>query len=339
MTRKKLRYDDQARAVLASLGVTHQGNALRFDGAHADAGESLFILQELQAIEQRLYETPFGPRKSEILIPHVNDVPAGAQEWGYDRVTPYGIAQWISADAKDIPLANVDRKRVTFPVKSMGMGYSYTREALMAALMANMPLETMEAMACRRGIDSFRDQVLLQGDASVGYTGFLNDPGVSISSLAHGAWDGTAATPDQIIAEVNAKVFLVGQTCKEVYWPDTLVVPPKVYSFLTTAPRSANSDTTIWQYIQKNNPTLKNLEMLLQLAPSSEPGGIGPGVGGVSRAVLYKRDPECLVAKIALLFEQLPPQMKGFSIEVPCWARIAGTHFRVPISALYMDGV
>lgn len=331
--RKKLRHDALFREILNRLGMENSRTkeTLRFDGAHSDAAESLFILQELQAIEQQLYETPFGPLDSKVLIPYDFSVPAGAMEWGYDRVTLHGMAQWIAANAKDLPRAEVSRTRATFPIQSMGDSYSYSRLDMLSAMMANMPLDPLLAQAARRAIDSFMDQVLLEGDATVGFSGFVNDANVSITAVAHGKWDGSAATPDQIIVEANRIVSDIGKTTKKNYYPDTLVLPPDQHAYVTTTPRSANSDTTIWEYIQKNNKYLKNIEMLLQAE--------GAGVGAVDRAIFYKRSPEVVVAKIAIPFEQLPPQQRGFSIEVPVWARIGGTHWRIPIAATYLDGV
>lgn len=333
--RKKLRFDRQTIDVLDGLGLAvNQNTPVRFD-----AGEGLFILQELQAIEQQLYETPFGKLKAEMLIPYAFDVPEGAQEWGYDRVTAFGLAQWIAADAKDLPRVNVDRKRVTFPIYWSGLAYGYTRKDLQSAMMSSMPLDASLAKACRRGIDSHRNKVLLQGDDIVGLTGFLNDANVTVDTVANGAWDGTAATPDQIIAEFNQIIFLIGSLTKENYWPDTLVVPAQVYAHLTTTPRSSTSDTTIWEYMRENNQYIKRLEFLLELGPTTDEGGVGPGGGGAGRAIFYLRSPEVVVAKMATLFGQLPPQMKGFSIETPCYSVFGGTHWRVPIAGYYLDGV
>lgn len=339
MGRKKLRYDNQTRACLESLGLATPRGGLRFDGEHADAGESLFILQELQAIEQRIYETPFGQLKSNELIPIVADIPAGASEWGYDRVTGYGLAQWVAADARDIPRADVKRERVTFPLRDMGVAYEYTRRDLLAAAMAGMPLDAMKAQSARRAIDSFRDKVFLEGDSSVGMSGFMNDSTVTVQNVAHGAWDGSAATADQVIAEVNSAIATIGAVTKENYWPDTLAVPMPCYAWLTTTARSSNSDTTIWEYVLRNQPYVKTLVPVLQLGNASDPGGKAPGVGGVGRAVLYKRDPEVLKGPVSLMFEQLPPQAIGFSMQIPCRASIGGVHWRVPIAALYIDGV
>lgn len=333
--RKKLRFDAQTIAVLGALGLMSQQNTpVRFD-----AGEGLFLLQELQVIEQQLYETPFGQLKAEKLIPFQFDVPAGAQEWGYDRVTPSGMAQWIAADAKDLPSVNVDRERVTFPINWHGISYSYTLKDLKAAMFSGMPLEAMKARAARRGIDSHRNQVLLTGDDTLGYEGFINSSEVTQDTVANGKWDGTGATPDEIIQEFNQVIFLIGTLTRENYWPDTLCVPAMVYAYLTTTPRSSTSDTTIWEYMRDNNEYIKNLEMLVELGPTTDTGGEGVGDSGNGRAIFYKKSPDVVVAKIAVLFEQLPPQVKGFSFETPCYGAFGGTHWRVPIAGYYLDGV
>lgn len=335
MARKKLRYDSQALRVLEDLGLRTSNKT----DARFDAGEGLFILQELQAIEQQMYETPFGLLKAEQLIPFQFDVPAGAQEWGYDRVTAFGLAQWIAADAKDFPTVEVSRARVTFPIAWHGISYKYTIKDMMAAMFAQMPLDSSLARAARRGIDSHRNQVLLSGDSKIGFTGFLNDPSVTTSSVVSGKWDGSAATPDQIIAEFNKIIFLIGTLTKENYWPDTLVVPPMVYSYLTTTPRSSTSDTTIWEYMKNNNQYIKSMEMLLELGPLADSGGTAPGAGASGRAIFYKKSPEVVVAKIATLFEQLAPQKTGMSFETPCYGAFGGVHWRVPIAGYFLDGV
>jgi hypothetical protein len=333
--RKKLRFDAQTQNVLGALGLmTQQNTPVRFD-----AGEGLFILQELQAIEQQLYETPFGLLKAEKFIPFQLDVPAGAQEWGYDRVTGFGLAQWIAADAKDLPTVNVDRQRVTFPIEWHGTSYTFTLKDLKAAAFSNMPLEASLAREARRAIDSHRNRVLLMGDATVGFSGFINDASVTQDTAANGAWDGSAATPDEIIQEFNRIIFLIGTLTKENYWPDTLLVPPMVYSYLTTTPRSATSDTTIWEFMRDNNQYIKSLDMLLELGPLTDEGGTAPGEGATGRAIFYKKSPDVVVAKIATMFEQLPPERHGFSLKTPCYGAFGGVHWRVPIAGYYLDGV
>lgn len=335
---KTLRHDSQMMAALAAAGIDITKPDPRF--FRMDAAESLFIRQELQAVEQQAYDTPFGPMKSAMLIPQDFSIPEGAQEWGYDRIQPFGLAQWLSPGGRDMPFSDVSRARVLFPLRIMGMAYRYDRDDLQAAAFAGRPLDSTLAMAARRGIDAFRDQVQLTGDTLAGFKGFINASEVTATAVAHGKWDGTGATTDQIIAEINTSIMQIVMTTREVYWPDTLVVPNAVYSYLTTTPRSANSDTTIWEFIKANNPTLKSLEMLLQLGPTSDPGGTSPATAASGgRAIFYKRDIECVVAKGSVAFDQLPPQYQGLSIQVPCFAKIGGTHWRVPISALFLDGV
>lgn len=295
-----------------------------------DAADSALLYRELQAIEAKVLEQPFPEFLSPKLIPYdTQSVPRGALEWGFYRLTPAGMARWIASNVNDLPRVSLAKVRVTFPIREMAIAAAYTWAEIEAARTSGFALEAAQVAAARRGINAFTDKVLIEGDASVGLTGFANDPLIPITTVA-AVW--SAATADAIIADMNTGGFAIWNTSKHLYQADTLALPPTQFAKITTTPRSASSDSTIWNFFLNNSPFIRNIIVVPQLATA--------GVGGGPRAVIYKRDPEVVEAKIAIPFEQADiPQHQGTEIQIPYWSRIGGTTWKVPMAALYLDGI
>lgn len=298
---------------------------------HLDSVSSIFLQRETQQIQVELEETPFGPLKSEQLIPIVWDMHPGAEEFVYDRVTRHGMASWLAAGADDIPRAAVERRRQRLPIKSAWIGYGWTEEEIRTAAYANRPLEREEAEAARFGMDAFRDKTLLTGDSSVDYPAFANDSSVPAGSVTNGTWE--TATGDEILQDVNDLFLDILATVKEVpfYTPDTLVVPLSCWGRITSTYRGANTDTTIEEAIRKTRPEIK------QVIPWA--GLETLGAGSTKRMVLYRRDPKVVLAHGSIMFQPKPPQQNGRKVFVPCEGRWGPTHWKVPIAAKYGDGI
>lgn len=319
-----VRQDHLDRVISSVVGLS---------GEHADAADQAFIRIQLQAIQAQVEETPFGPLKAQLLIPVQVDIPEGAREWGFDRILHYGEAQFLAPGATDIPLTNVEKKRITFPMKSIGTGYAFTIMDAMAARMANMPLENELALAAKQVIASKFDSAWLNGDASVGWEGFVNSSIVPQAEAGTGDWLNVVTTPAQIIADMHEAVTAVRVSVKEnkLLLPDTIAMPIAQWAYISTTARSTTSETTILEYFLAQHPEITLVEPLAQLA--------GAGVGGSDRMMIYKRDPKVVVAKASVLFRQLPVQEEGFGFKVPCYAGLGGVAFKMPVACKYVDGI
>lgn len=298
-------------------------------GWREDAAPSLFLQTELQAIEATIYETPFAPLKADSLIP-VKSIPRGTQEAGYDRTTGYGVAAWIAGLGTDAPSVNAARVRTLYSVRSHGAKYHYSRADLEAAAMAGLPLDATLGVEARRACETFRNGVALSGDASVGLTGFLNDPNVPLGTAPNGGWASTAS-PDDILRDLNEIRIAVWTQTKEAYIPDTIAIPATLFGHISLTPRSANSDTTILEFFLKSQDQIKSVVPMLELETA--------GAGGTGRMICYLKALSVLEQAVAIPFEQLPPQFIAFGVEVNCWSRTGGMHWKAPIAAAYRDGL
>ena len=300
---------------------------------HLDAAQSAFFQRELLAVQKRVYEQPFGPLLADELIPANTSIDPGAEFYAYDKITQAGMAQWLASGATDLPRVAVSKIRVVVPLKSYGASYGWTVQEIRAAKYAGLPLSDRLARTARRVIDTFRNTKHLLGDTSLGWSSFINDASVPVGNAVNGLWQNAATTGDKILQDINQALTDIRTTTKRAYQADTIVVPPNAYTKLTTTARGASTDTTIWQYFQKNfvGDVQPKLVMLEDLA--------GIGAGGTDRMIVYKRDPEVLEAAVPIVYSEEPPDQDGFQIVISCEGRIGPTVWLVPIAAKYIDGL
>jgi hypothetical protein len=110
-----------------------------------------------------------------------------------------------------------------------------------------------------------------------------------------------------------------------------LGLPYNVYGDLASRPRSSTSDTTILEFFLKNNPWIKNVEVI--------PEAQGAGAGGTDLCIVYKKDPDKLTLEIPQPFEQFPPQAEGLEFVTACHSRCGGVIIYYPLSICKAEGI
>lgn len=300
-----------------------------------DSNTSLFLQRELQAIETRTYTVPGPPLKAERLIPVDTSIPAGAQQWGFDRYTEVGSARWASSNPRDMPRVRKVKARSLFPMATLWDGYAYTWDDVQQAMMAGMEggLDASYAMTARNVLERYRNRVWLRGAPEKGFVGLFSDPLVPIVTASVGDWDGTgASTPAQILEAAHRAVLEVTLNNEETSEPDTMALPLQVYGYWSTTPLGVEGGgPTILASFLANSPSIRTVEAVNDLRSA--------GVGGVGRAMIYRKDPAVLEAKASVLFLQLPPQLYGLETQVPCLSKIGGVAIKEPVNCIYVDGV
>jgi hypothetical protein len=107
-------------------------------------------------------------------------------------------------------------------------------------------------------------------------------------------------------------------------------VPLETYNYLANT-RLGDNVTTLLKYILDNNPHLKRIDWLTELAHA--------GAGGSSRVMCGRFDEEHITLQIPQPFEQFDPQQKGMEFEVFCHSETAGVIVFYPMAFCYADGV
>ena len=296
-----------------------------------DADDSVYFARQLEAIKSRTYDKQFPEFTSTKTIPVTSEIPAGAKTVTFRSFEPTGMAKIITSYSDDLPRAGAAATETTSVIRTIGDSYEYSIEDIENARMAGgIPLDAREAAASRQNHEYTANQVAYFGDAASGLPGMLTNANITEYTLsqANGKTDFASKTPAQILGDLNGMVVKMILLTKSIEIPDTLLLPPSVYAYLSSTPRSDNSDTTILAYFLMNNAYVKRCIPAPELEATCTPDG-------KNRAVIYRCSSDKLSQERPLPYTQAAVQFKNFSYIVPCRSKTAGTLIYYPLSVIF----
>ena len=292
----------------------------------------VFLARELETILARSFEVEYADIKYSQLIPISTEVGPGADSYTYRVFDKQGSMKIIQDKAKDLPRADVLRKEVTHPVRSLGASFAYTiQETRAAAMVPGMNLEQRRANAVRRAYEEKVQEIAYFGDAPSGMKGFFNND--QVDKIVPDKWFTDAGTTtDEMLALLNepATRLVEGSNMKEQ--PNTMLVPYEVYRIISTTPRSTTSDTTVLEFFLRTNPFITAIEPINELEASKSGGSLDK-----DRIITYDRSPDKLQLHIPQTLEFLPPVREALEFTVAAHSRIGGLALYYPKSVLVME--
>lgn len=320
------RYLQDCIAAASSLGiVTKEGGALR-----ADAGESLFLERQLEAVEARLFQKKMRELRYRQFIPITNVAGPGAAVITYYLYTKVGMAKIIANPSDDLPRSDVYAERFTMNVHNEGTSFGYSTRDLRQAVFAGVPLDSMKADAARRGIHELENTLAWTGDSSHNIVGLLEHPNIPTvqAPLNAGATSRAWAdkTADEIIEDIRLMTSGIRQATNGVHEGNVLLLPIAQRDIIALRPRATGTDTTILEYITKpgNSFGLARVDWLTEL--------VGAGTGASDMALCYELDEEVLQMHIPMEMQMLPPQARNMEFIIPVEAEVAGVVVRYPLA-------
>ena len=288
----------------------------------------LFLARELETVLSRVLETEYADLKYAQILPVSTEVAETSEAYTYRVFDAQGKMNVIQDKASDLPRADILRKEITLPVRSLGGSFAYTvQEVRQAATIPGMNLETRRAAALRRAAEEAVNDIALFGDGPSGMKGFLNSD--QVDKTVPNKWFDNATTDEmlEILNEAPTRI-VQGSNMKET--PNTILLDYNSYRIISTTARSASSDETVLSFFLKTNPFIRSIEPLNELSA-------GNSVLSKDRLVCYDRSPEKLQLHIPRTLELLPPERKGLEYSVAGHMRIGGTAIYYPKSVLYVE--
>ena len=292
----------------------------------------IFLARELETILSRSYEVEYADIKYASLLPISSEVGPGADSFTYRVFDKQGSMKVIQDKAQDLPRADVLRKEVTHPVRSLGASFAYTiQETRAAAMVPNMNLEQRRANAVRRAYEEKVQEIAFFGDSPSGMKGFFNND--QVDKIVPDKWFTDAGiTTDEMLNLLNepATRLVNGSNMKEQ--PNTMLVPYEVYRIISTTPRSSTSDTTVLEFFLRTNPFITAIEPINELEADKSGGELTK-----DRIVTYDRSPDKLQLHIPQPLEFLPPIRQALEFSVAAHSRIGGLALYYPKSVIVME--
>jgi len=302
-----------------------------------DANEALFFSRELEHIKTKTYDIQYPEYIIKSLVPVDTSAGPGAESVTYRQFDRVGQMKVLASYSDDAPRSDVMGQEFTSPVKSLRGAYGYSIQDLRNAMFANRPLKNMKAKAARESYEQAVNDYGWFADGSAAYaglTGFLYNANTTKSPAPTGTW--SAATADQIIADVNFAINTPKTITKKTEIIDTCVMPVDQMSHIATTPRSTTSDTTILEFLQRvhKRVTFVDANELSDLSPAPS-GATGP----TDVMIAYRRDPSRLELQIPQPFEQFAPQERNLAFVVNTHARIGNVIIYRPLSVHVVEGI
>jgi hypothetical protein len=346
MKKLKLRDGSIVQFDGAHYSVVQGPNKITLDGAISqainngilDADGAVFFQRQLEHIKSRSYDVIRAELKARLLFPVSNEGGPGVTSITYRTYDQIGAARIIQAYADDLPRADVAGKETTIPVRSVGISYGYNLDEIQASQLTGAALDQRRANAAMRSIEQVVNTVAFFGDATANLPGLFSNPNIPTGAVVNpgSGTEWVNKTPDEILFDVNDLFADIFETTKMVERGNTLMLPPSQWSYIMSTPRSANSDTTIGQFIAMNSPYLTSVEDMI---PVNECDSANNPLLATDAMVAYDRSPDKLQLEIPVELEMMPVQQKNLEFVVPGRNRLAGLNIYYPLSLAIATGI
>jgi hypothetical protein len=299
-----------------------------------DANGAFFFNRQLEHIKAKSYDVLYQDLLYRTLFPVSEEVHPGATQITYETYDHAGKAKVINALSKDLPRVDIAGKETTIPTRRLGDMFAYDYDEIQAAQLTGKPLEQRRANAARRACEELMNEITFTGDADSGIPGLFDNTDVPRADVATGTggvpW--TAKTADEILFDINDMLGDMFALTKQKEKANRILLPTANWNLISSTARSANSDTTILQYVVQNSPFLSSADQIIPV-PECTAGG----TGGVSIMVAYNYHPDKLQLEIPEDIRFHPVQEVGLEFITPVTAKFAGLNIYYPLSLSFRE--
>jgi len=295
-----------------------------------------FIIAQTAHVEASVYQMKYADIQYPNLIPVDTSANPFVKTVTYFSANKVGVAGWLNGNADDIPMADTEHSQYETSVYTAGIGYGYGWEEINQAQMLGINLAADKAFAARRAAEEMVDRVALEGDAAKGFEGLFDHSAVTATGATTGDWGG-AATPDEIIGDVNDALTNVQTSTNNIVLADTLLLPYSKWNNIASK-RLTDTSMTIFEFIRQNNVYTAQTGAPLTIRAVRKLDTAG--VSGTARMIAYRRNPEVLKLHMPMPHRFLPVWQAGpLRWEIPGVCRFGGLDVRLPNEISYIDGI
>ena len=225
---------------------------------------------------------------------------------------------------------------------SKGKEVKYTLPELASAQKLGRPVDAQKYDAMKLAWQMDVDQLVYIGDilgGGFGYTGLVNNAGVTVSNVATGAAGSTlwsTKTPDEILADVNTLLTNTYITAGYAIVPSKLLLPPVQWSYIVSQKVSSAGNVSILEFLRNNSMCNAANGRPLDIMPVKWLSG--RGVGGANRMVAYTQDKDRVRYPLVPL-QRTPIEFRGIYQLTYYYGRLGQMEVVYPETLGYGDGL
>ena len=243
--------------------------------------------------------------------------------------TSTGKKAWIS-DATTTPAqVSVANQKMLNPVTLWGGQVSYSIFELQKSQRAGRPIDEQKHNALRFKHQLDIDVQVYLGDEEVGVTGLLNNKDIETTNI--GAWT-DATTPNQVLGYFNDLLTEAWKRTEYTRIPNTLLVPPKVFSKLIST-QLPNTNMNLLNFVKQNSLTNGNGGQL-SINPVK---WLATGHGLTNDRIVAYTNSDDVVRFPLVQIQQLPVQYQNFNMCVNYFGALGAVEFVRPEMVMYAE--
>jgi len=265
-----------------------------------------------------------------------NDINPGAMNHVYRSRDTKGMGQFISGDVKNIPRVGQTIGQISVPILDAAVGCTVTdmeAERYQYGYNASLAQDIGEVM--RRATDLHVERCFFFGDANAGFLPYLDYS--TVTKIPSDAWSG--ADPSVWTDAINDAITSVWVNSKNVHLPNTVKMPPSLYSMLTKAyvigTGTAGVAVSALKYLLENNIYTLVTKKELNIVPLRYLEGAG--VGGADRIIIQEDLPRNQVMPFPLPYTLAQPIPIPFGVDTFARYKFGSFNLRYPGSMAYLD--
>lgn len=252
-----------------------------------DEAETVFLSEQLEQIDERLYEQKFAPLDGDKLVPMTGNLDPDAETVSYKLRRSSGEAGYINDTPTDVPSVDQAIEKEFKRVVTGAIGFRLSDRDVRKARRADINLDMGGDMACMRALNELRNKSILFGNKPHKLDGFFGDNSVPMTQAASAIT--TTSSPDDDLAVLNAWTNQIPERTDGIEVPNRWLLPLSTYNVLTSKARSSTSDTTVLQFWAANNEYVAAAggTSAVMSAPNFDKDLLGAGQGAVGVALNF----------------------------------------------------
>jgi hypothetical protein len=260
----------------------------------------------------------------------------GAQTHSWQEVEQTGEAKFLTSEATDFPIAEINGQVNFGNIQSFGIAVRYTIEDVETAAFQNtIQLVPTKVAAAKRGHDLTLNNLIRSGDAAAGYQGITNLSGIQIATATNGDWTNVATTANDIIQDVTDAINAYIDDSNGILQPTHIRLPQIQWSILSTTRITdgvgGDTGTVVLEFLRKAFPMIQMWGVDTGLSTA--------GAGGVPTMLIYRDDPADVTAVMPLRMQPLPVETRGMEFVLRFRSRWGGLRAPQPHSIKRVDGI
>lgn len=338
---------DQLRAFfqehpnIMALDGPLQGDVIARDANEATS----FVVPQLAYTEAKMHMRQYTPMRFREILPVSSEAGEWAQSIRYEKGDIVGKADFGSDMGDDMPFADVKYDESSRNIGHIPMGYRYSFQELRETAYLRRPLNERRLAAASESVERFLNYVAFNGSAKKNLTGLFNTADIPQDVATTGDWDDPSTAVSTILADLNFGLNAVYTNSNYNDFVTDVGIPPAAWTVLTARARTDYSDTTVIEFLKKNNicKATANIDLNIYPLPGLETAGAatkgGSVTGSNSRVVFFVRNQDRLVFHVPMALRYAAPQYVNLAVKVPGEARCGGLEVRYKQSMFYLDNV